>query len=69
VAWLGPQLRASNEALQRARVARARGTNQATPPLLADFFSILLVRHLAFLEELIQYRVFHFGIFVVLERL
>jgi hypothetical protein len=31
VAWLGPQLRASNEALRRARVARARGTNQATP--------------------------------------
>jgi len=36
---------------------------------LADFFSILLIRQLAFLEELIQYRVFHFGIFVVLERL
>jgi len=69
VTWLGPLLRASNEALPRARVARARGINQATPPLLADFFSILLIRQLAFLEQLIQNRVFHFGIFVVLERL
>ena len=69
VAWLGPQLRASNEALPRARVARARGTNQATPPLLAVFFSILLVRHLAFLKQLIQYHISLFWIFVVLQRL
>jgi hypothetical protein len=69
VPWLGPQLRASNEALPRARVARARGTNQATPLLLPDFFSILLISNLAFLEQLIQYRVFLFRIFVVLKRL
>jgi len=54
VAWFGPQMRASNEALPRARVARARGANQATPLLLAGFFSILLIRDLAFLEQLVQ---------------
>src|SRR4029077_8286454 len=36
---------------------------------LTGFFSILLVCHLAFLEQLIQKRVFLFGVFVVLERL
>ena len=70
VAWLGPQLRASNEALPRARVARARGINQATPLLLAVFFSILLlIRHLAFLKQLIQNHISLFRIFVVLQRL
>jgi hypothetical protein len=39
---MSPPLRASNEALPRARVARAQGTHRAIPPLLADFFSILL---------------------------
>ena len=41
---MSPPLRASNEGLLRPRVARARGTHQATHiHLLADFFSILLV--------------------------
>ncbi len=37
VAWLNPQLRASNEGLPRPRVARAKGVHQATPvsPLTA----------------------------------
>ena len=39
-----PPLRASNEGLLRPRVARAQGTHRAIPPLLADFFSILLDR-------------------------
>ena len=34
VAWLNPQLRASNEGLPRLRVARAKGVHQATPSLL-----------------------------------
>ncbi len=29
VAWIGPNVRASNEALLRARVPRAQGTDQA----------------------------------------
>ena len=67
---IGLQLRASNEALPRARVARARGINQATPLLLAVFFSILLlIRHLAFLKQLIQNHISLFRIFVVLQRL
>src|SRR4029079_10567190 len=36
---------------------------------LTAFFSILLIGHLAFLEKLVQQRVFLFGVFVVLERL
>jgi hypothetical protein len=39
---MSPLLRASNEGLLRPRVARAQGTHRAIPPLLADFFSILL---------------------------
>jgi len=39
---MSPPLRASNEGLLRPRVARAQGTHRAIPPLLADFFSILL---------------------------
>ena len=42
MARMSPSLRASNEGLPRPRVARAQGTNRAIPPLLADFFSILL---------------------------
>jgi hypothetical protein len=38
---MSPPLRASNEGLQRPRVARAQGTHRAITPLLADFFSIL----------------------------
>src|SRR5262245_30717416 len=38
-------------------------------PMLAAFFSMLLIRYLALLEQLIQKRIFLFGIFVVLERL
>ena len=40
---MSPPLRASNEGLQRPRVARAQGTHRAITPLLADFFTILLV--------------------------
>ena len=39
---MSPPLRASNEGLLKPRVARAQGTHRAIPPLLADFFSILL---------------------------
>ncbi len=39
---MSPLLRTSNEGLLRPRVARAQGTHRAIPPLLADFFSILL---------------------------
>ena len=42
MARMSPPLRASNEGLLRPRVARAQGTHRAIPPLLADFFSILL---------------------------
>ena len=42
MARMSPLLRASNEGLLRPRVARAQGTHRAIPPLLADFFSILL---------------------------
>ena len=42
---MSPPLRASNEALPRARVARAQGTHWGIPPLLADFLSILLGRY------------------------
>lgn len=44
----------------REALRRRQGTQ------LADFFSILLVRYLAFLEELIHDRVAHFGVAVVL---
>ena len=37
--------------------------------MLADFFSILLISHLAFLKQLIQYHIALFWIFVVLQRL
>ena len=37
--------------------------------MLAVFFSILLICHLAFLEKLIQYHISLFWIFVVLQRL
>ena len=43
MARMSPPLRASNEGLLRPRVARAQGTHRAIPPLLAAFFSILLV--------------------------
>ena len=39
---MSPPLRASNEGLLRPRVARAQRTHRSIPPLLADFFSILL---------------------------
>ena len=39
---MSPPLRASNEGLLRPRVAQAQGTHRAIPPLLADFFGILL---------------------------
>jgi hypothetical protein len=39
VAWLNPQLRASNEGLPRPRVARATGVHQATPSLLTALSS------------------------------
>ena len=42
---MSPPLRASNEGLLRPRVARAQGTHRVIPPLLADFFSILLGRY------------------------
>ena len=42
MARMSPPLRASNEGLLRPRVARAQGTHWVIPPLLADFFSILL---------------------------
>ena len=41
MARMSPPLRASNEGLLRPRVARAKGTHRAIPPLLAGFFSIL----------------------------
>src|SRR5439155_9518849 len=39
---MSPPLRASNEGLLRPRVARAQGTHRAIPPLLVDFFSVLI---------------------------
>jgi hypothetical protein len=45
MARMSPPLRASNEGLLRPHVARAQGTHRAIPPLLADFFSILLAVH------------------------
>ena len=42
MARMSPPLRASNEGLLRPRVARAQGTHRAIPPMLADFFSILV---------------------------
>src|SRR5207344_1232758 len=35
----------------------------------SSHISLLLIRNLAFLEQLVQYRVFLFGLFVVFERL
>jgi hypothetical protein len=43
MARLNPPLRASNEGLRRSRVARAQGIHRVISPLLADFFSLLLV--------------------------
>jgi hypothetical protein len=40
---MSPPLRASNEHILIVRVPRAQGTHRAIPPLLAVFFSILLV--------------------------
>ena len=45
MARMSPPLRASNEGLLRPRVARAQGTHRAIPPMLADFFSILIDSH------------------------
>jgi hypothetical protein len=41
---MSPSLRASNEGFLKPRVARAQGTHRAIPPLLADFFNILLAQ-------------------------
>ena len=43
MARMSPPLRASNEGFLKPRVARAQGTHRVILPLLADFFSILLV--------------------------
>ena len=59
--------------VQRGRSEAARcastGDQPGYPSSAAGVFSILLICNLAFLEQLIQKRVFLFGIFVVLERL
>jgi hypothetical protein len=54
MARMSPPLRASNEGLQRPRVARAQGTHRAITPLLADFFSILLEKLADQLDRLLR---------------
>src|SRR5437870_11192086 len=68
-------LRASNEGLRRPRVARAQKIIRLHPLLRGGSVSTgdqpvypFSIRHLAFLEKLIQNLVFLFGVFVVLER-
>jgi hypothetical protein len=54
----------------RGRALREHGGPTRLPlSLLADFFSILLIRHLTFLKQLIQYHISLFWIFIVLKRL